>query len=71
MLKVYTENRIPIKSWCVDIEDGALKQANDLANLPFAYKHIALMPDCHQGYGMPIGGVMGNAGCRCAERCWG
>lgn len=58
MLKVYSENKIPIKSWCENIEDGALEQANNLANLPFAFRHIALMPDAHLGYGMPIGGVL-------------
>ncbi|NTU68963.1 MAG: RtcB family protein, partial [Chlorobiaceae bacterium] len=30
----------------------------NLANLPFLRNHVALMPDCHQGYGMPIGGVI-------------
>ena len=50
--------RIPIKMWLEDIEEGALKQAFNLAHLPFAFKHIALMPDCHKGYGMPIGGVL-------------
>lgn len=54
---VSTENK-PIKLWLDDIEDGALEQAKNLANLPFVYKHIAIMPDSHQGYGMPIGGVM-------------
>ncbi len=49
---------IPIKMWLDTIEDGALAQAQNLANLPFAYKHIAIMPDAHQGYGMPIGGVL-------------
>lgn len=59
MVTVYTDKvKIPIKSWVTDIEDGALDQAVNLANLPFAFRHIALMPDCHQGYGMPIGGVM-------------
>jgi len=48
----------PIFSWCDPIEDGAWKQAKDLANHRVAFHHIALMPDCHQGYGMPIGGVM-------------
>ena len=41
--------RIPIKAWLenpADIEDGALEQAKNLANLPFAYKWIAIMPDC-------------------------
>jgi len=54
---ITTENK-PIKSWVKDIEEGALKQAKNLANLPFIHKHVALMPDAHQGYGMPIGGVI-------------
>jgi tRNA-splicing ligase RtcB len=36
----------------------ALKQIGNLANLPFAFHHVAIMPDCHGGYGMPIGGVL-------------
>jgi tRNA-splicing ligase RtcB len=56
---VYTENvHKPIKSWCKNIETDAMKQAINLANHPATYKHIALMPDCHVGYGMPIGGVI-------------
>ncbi len=57
MLKEIKTERIPIKMWLSDIEEGALAQARNLANLPFAHNHIALMPDCHQGFGMPIGGV--------------
>ncbi len=49
---------LPIKSWCKDVEEGSMGQAINLANLPFVFRHIALMPDCHLGYGMPIGGVM-------------
>jgi len=44
--------------WLSDIEEGALEQGKHLANLPFAFKHIAIMPDSHQGFGMPIGGVL-------------
>ena len=62
MKKVITSEKIPIKMWLEDIEECALKQAQNLANLPFAFKHIALMPDSHQGYGMPIGGVMATEG---------
>lgn len=58
MNKVISTERIPLKLWLDDLEDGALEQAKNLANLPFAFKHIAIMPDSHQGYGMPIGGVM-------------
>jgi tRNA-splicing ligase RtcB len=62
MNKVISENRIPIKLWLDDIEEGALAQANNLANLPFAFHHVAIMPDSHQGYGMPIGGVLATRG---------
>ncbi len=50
--------KIPIKSWATDIEEGALLQAENLSNLPFAFNHIAIMADVHEGYGMPIGGVL-------------
>ena len=58
MNKTLISERFPVLCWLRDIEDGALQQAINLANLPFVFKHIALMPDCHQGYGMPIGGVL-------------
>lgn len=58
MQYVISTERIPIKMWLSTIEDDALKQAQNLANLPFAFKHICLMPDAHVGFGMPIGGVM-------------
>ena len=58
MEKVISTEKRPIKLWLEDIEEGALEQAKNLANLPFAYKHIAIMPDSHQGFGMPIGGVL-------------
>lgn len=58
MKKVISTEKLPIKLWLDDIEDGAMAQVKNLANLPFAFKHISIMPDSHQGYGMPIGGVM-------------
>ena len=51
-----------IKSWCMNPEEGAIEQAKNLANLPFLFKHVALMPDTHQGFGMPIGGVIATEG---------
>ncbi len=53
---------VPIKAWLDDLEAGALEQALHLAQLPFARKHVALMPDTHQGYGMPVGGVLAAKG---------
>ena len=58
MKKTLSTEKIPIKLWLDDIEEGALQQARNLANLPFAFHHIAIMPDAHFGYGMPIGGVL-------------
>lgn len=57
-MKVVDSEKIPIRLWLDDIEAGALDQAKNLANLPFAFSHIAIMPDAHQGFGMPIGGVL-------------
>ena len=62
MTKVISTEKIPIKLWLDNIEDKALEQAKNLANLPFAFKHIAIMPDSHVGYGMPIGGVLATKG---------
>lgn len=50
--------RIPIRSWCREIEDTAMAQAENLARHPALRHHVALMPDCHCGLGMPIGGVI-------------
>ena len=55
-LKILTAGK-QILSFTKDIEDGALEQAINLAEHPKTVKHIALMPDCHCGYGIPIGGV--------------
>ncbi|MEN8253974.1 MAG: RtcB family protein [Verrucomicrobiota bacterium] len=49
--------KLPVKSWCERVEKGALDQAANLASHPKVFRHVALMPDCHVGYGMPIGGV--------------
>ena len=57
-MKTIETEKIPIRMWLEEIEDGAMEQIKHLANLPFAFRHIAIMPDSHQGYGMPIGGVL-------------
>jgi len=56
-LHVISETRIPIYSWCAPIEKEALQQAYNVANLPVTFHHVAIMPDCHVGFGIPIGGV--------------
>jgi tRNA-splicing ligase RtcB len=53
---------LPIKMWLDEIEEGALAQAKNIARLPGAFGHIAIMADAHQGFGMPIGGVLATLG---------
>jgi tRNA-splicing ligase RtcB len=60
MKVINTENR-PIKMW-TDLDGPAMAQARNLANLPFTFSHVAIMPDAHMGYGMPIGGVLATEG---------
>ncbi len=57
-MKIIQTDKAIIKSWCENPEEGAINQARNLANLSFLFKHVALMPDCHKGFGMPIGGVI-------------
>ncbi len=55
------EQIVPIKVWLENIgqlDADCLRQAKNLSNLPFAHRWIALMPDTHSGFGMPIGGVV-------------
>lgn len=58
MKKIISSEKLAIKLWLDNIEDGALTQAKNIANFPYAVMHVAIMPDAHQGYGMPIGGVL-------------
>jgi tRNA-splicing ligase RtcB len=56
-MQVYKTDKLIVKSWCDDLDSGTIDQAKNLARLPFAFHHVALMPDAHLGMGMPIGGV--------------
>ena len=62
MISTLTSEKLPIQLWVSGLQDNALEQAKNIANLPFAYHHIAIMPDAHSGYGMPIGAVMATDG---------
>jgi tRNA-splicing ligase RtcB (3'-phosphate/5'-hydroxy nucleic acid ligase) len=39
------------------VDDNSLEQAVNAASLPGLVGHVLVMPDMHQGYGFPIGGV--------------
>ena len=44
------------------IEDAALKQIHSLAEMPFIFKHVAVMPDCHFGLGATVGSCIPTIG---------
>lgn len=49
-----------VKEWTVgvDVEDGARKQLFNAAQLPFIFRHVVAMPDCHEGVGCTVGSVI-------------
>ena len=57
-MKIIEGGKVPIYSWCPDLEPQALEQMKVIADLPFVYHHVALMPDSHLGNNMCIGGVV-------------
>lgn len=50
------------KVWTTDVEESARKQIENLIQLPFIHKHVAVMPDVHWGYGATIGSVIPTKG---------
>jgi tRNA-splicing ligase RtcB (3'-phosphate/5'-hydroxy nucleic acid ligase) len=57
-VNVISEALLPIYSWAPDLEEGALRQAVNCANLQVTHHHVAVMADGHQGYGVPVGAVL-------------
>jgi tRNA-splicing ligase RtcB len=51
----------PWRQWGEDLEEGAVVQMENACRLPIAVAG-ALLPDAHQGYGLPIGGVLATRG---------
>ena len=57
-MRIIKTNKLPIYCWASEVEEGALEQAIHLAEHPFAEHHVCLLPDVHEGFGMPIGPVL-------------
>src|SRR5687768_1394559 len=49
-----------IKLWTQldSVESQALDQLKNIANLPWVFKHVAVMPDVHYGKGATVGSVI-------------
>lgn len=56
-LKLSTPN--PVLSWAShELGKDETKMAQNVASLPFVFKHVALMPDVHLGKGALVGSVL-------------
>ncbi|KCZ59007.1 RtcB family protein [Hyphomonas chukchiensis] len=53
-----------IKAWIkgVPVEEGARRQLENVAGLPFVHSHLAVMPDVHFGRGATVGSVIPTKG---------
>jgi tRNA-splicing ligase RtcB len=49
---------VSAKIWTADLDEAAEEQLRNLSQLPIIFKHIAVMPDVHAGYGVPIGTIV-------------
>ena len=56
--------RAPIKTWLppAEIETGAMEQLRNAARHPDVGPAVAVMPDCHVGFGVTIGCVFPTVG---------
>jgi len=54
----------PVKMWTrgVPVEDEARRQLANTAQMPFIFRHLAVMPDVHVGKGSTIGSVIPTVG---------
>jgi tRNA-splicing ligase RtcB len=55
-----SEGGAPIKMWTrgVPVEEKARQQLARAAQMPFIFKHVAVMPDVHVGIGATVGSVI-------------
>jgi tRNA-splicing ligase RtcB len=61
-MRVISDHNRPIKIWATDLEQEAEQQLRNLADLPFIYSHVAVMPDAHAGKGSTVGTVIATKG---------
>lgn len=66
-MNVISTQRVPIKIWSdlSKVEPESIKQLENVASLPFIFKHVAAMPDVHLGVGATIGSVIATKGAVC------
>jgi len=63
MQKVISTEKLPIKLWLDEPEEGAVKQAMNLANLPFAFNGSGLQWGSYTGNQIKCGACSANGRC--------
>ncbi|MHA1178649.1 RtcB family protein [Psychrobacter faecalis] len=58
VLNENSKSGVPVKIYTTDIEQEAMQQLCNLAQLEFVHSHIAVMPDVHVGKGATVGSVI-------------
>ncbi|MFL0427078.1 RtcB family protein [Moraxella sp. 179-F 1C4 NHS] len=58
VLNKSAQHGVPVKVFTKDIEQEAIQQLRNLAQLEFVHHHIAVMPDVHVGKGATVGSVI-------------
>src|SRR5690349_15794765 len=63
-MRVQASPGVPIRAWTdgVPVEPDAMAQVENLARMPFVFRHVALMPDVHKGIGATVGSVVATQG---------
>lgn len=61
---VISDSRVPVKFWTPlpEVDEQAIVQLRNTANLPFVFKHVAVMADVHHGKGSSVGTVIATKG---------
>src|SRR4051812_15442905 len=57
MMETVNDRAVVFLPWNT-IEPEAQQQILNTASMPFVFKHVAVMPDCHYGKGATVGTVL-------------
>lgn len=60
--KIISKGRVPVKIYTHEVDEMAMQQLYNMAQLPFIHSHLAAMPDVHAGKGATVGSVIPTKG---------
>jgi len=60
--RIINKGKVPVKIYTEDVEQTAIEQLCNIAQLPIVHSHVAAMPDVHAGIGATVGSVIPTKG---------